>query len=466
MHSSAPNPAIAAARVAAMRSKRSRAPALRACVGAPPRRGSLATLAGESTESLVDGMCSSELMRLLRTSLPAALLALVLTCPAAQAANPLAGKQVFIDCQAATEVTAPTFQPWYWFHYYQGRDAAKAALLGKIAKVPTVKHFAGDSIRPSPTKIVDRWLARVDDPQLGGPNCDTPLAQGANDPYAGSFPIIAIRAMVHDQCRGWNGGEWNTTSPTGLYKRWIDAFVKSLGRTWSGPGRFKYRDSAPYPDSDFSPVNRQAAVIIEPDALALTGKRSGCLTKQGRKNRYALLTYAAQKLGAMPGVSAYMDVGASDWMTSPSEAVSLLKKAGVRYIRGFVLNATHFEYTRSEIRFGNVVAKRLGKHFVVNTAENANGPLPKRFWNPAVGVKSKVCNPKNAGLGTQPTSKTGSSYADALLWISRPGLSSNGKNGKSECGRGPLGNVWWEPHALEEARQASFKQPFWPPHPL
>ncbi|MEA2496339.1 MAG: endoglucanase, partial [Thermoleophilaceae bacterium] len=76
------------------------------------------------------------------------------------------------------------------------------------------------------------------------------------------------------------------------------------------------------------------------------------------------------------------------------------------------------------------------------------------------------CNPKNAGLGTQPTTKTGSPYADALLWISRPGISSNGKNGRSECGRGPLENVWWEQRALEEAKLANFKQPFWPPRPL
>src|SRR3954449_3956301 len=410
-------------------------------------------------------MSSKELMRLLRKSLLGALLVAVLGCPSAQAANPLAGKRIFMDCQAATEVTAPQFNPWYWFHYYQGRDSAKAGLLGRIAKVPPVKHFAGDSIRPDPTKIVDRWMARVDDPQLGGPNCDTPLAQGQRDEYVGDYPVIAIRAMVHERCRGWSGGEWNSTSANGLYKRWIDDFVKSLGRTWAGPGRFKYRDSAPYPDSDFRQIERQATVIIEPDALALTGKRSACLTRQGRKNRYALLTYAAQKLGAMPGVNAYMDVGASDWMTSPSEAVSLLKKAGVRYIRGFALNATHFEYTRSEIRFGNAVAKRLGKHYVVNTAENANGPLPRRFWKNG-STKSKWCNPKNAGLGSQPTTKTGSRYADAFLWISRPGISSNGKNGNSECGRGPLENLWWGQRALAGGRGPNFKEPFWPPRPL
>jgi len=412
-------------------------------------------------------MFSSEVMRRLCLTATAIAATAALLCPPAQAANPLAGQRIFLDCQAATEQSAPRFNPWYWFHRYQDSDSAKAALIGKIAKVPAAKWFAGDSVRPLPTKLEDRFLARVDDPQMGGENCDTFLDQGQADPYVGNYPVIAIRAMVHSGCRGYDGGgAWNNPGPGGLYKPWIDAFVKSLGRTWDGPGRFRYRDSGPYPDSDFRAIDRAATVIIEPDALALTARRSGCLTRTARAHRYALLTYAAKKLAAMPNVATYIDAGASDWMRSPGEAVSLLRKAGVKYVRGFALNATHFEYTKSELRFGNAVARKLGKHFVVNTAENANGPLPRRFWNPAAGTKSKWCNPRNAGLGTQPTTKTGSPYADALLWISRPGISSNGKNGKSECGRGPLDNVWWETKALEEARQANFAQPFWPPRPL
>jgi hypothetical protein len=424
----------------------------------------VATLAPVSVGSLVVAVGSSK--RLIVAAAAGVLAALPLYAGPANASSPLAGQRIFIDCQAATEQTAPRFNAWYWFQRYQGRDPAKAALIGKIAKVPAAKWFAGDSIRPTPTKLEDRFLARVDDPQLGGPNCETPLGPGERDQYVGDYPVIAIRAMVHSGCRGYDGGgAWNTTSPDGLYKRWIDAFVKSLGRTWDGGGRFRYRDSAPYPDSDFRPVDRRATVIIEPDALALTGKRSGCLSRSARARRYALLTYAAQKLGAMPSVAAYMDVGASDWMRNPAEAVSLLRKAGVKYIRGFALNSTHFEYTKSERRFGDAVARKLGEHYVINTAENANGPLPRRFWKNG-STSSKWCNPRNAGLGTQPTAKTGSKYADALLWISRPGISSNGKNGKSECGRGPLDNVWWEQRALEEARLAAFSQPFWPPRPL
>src|SRR5881275_2735090 len=119
--------------------------------------------------------------------------ALVADAPIAHAANPLAGHRIFIDCQAATEQSAPKFNSWYWFQRYQGNDAQKASLIGKIAKVPVAKWFAGDSIRPTPTKLEDRFLARVDDPQLGGANCETPLGQGERDPYVGDYPVIAIR---------------------------------------------------------------------------------------------------------------------------------------------------------------------------------------------------------------------------------------------------------------------------------
>src|SRR3954462_3787250 len=139
-----PNAKIAAARDRAIRSACARRPVRGPSFEPWARRGSLATLAGVSTESLVDGMCSTELMRLLRRSLIAVLLAAVLACPPAQAANPLAGKQVFIDCQAGTEVTAPNFNSWYWFWHYQGHDADKPNLIGKIAKVPVAKWFAGN----------------------------------------------------------------------------------------------------------------------------------------------------------------------------------------------------------------------------------------------------------------------------------------------------------------------------------
>src|SRR5947207_11217257 len=105
-------------------------------------------------------------MRRLSPAAVAIATVVALVCPAAHAANPLAGQRIFLDCQASTEQTAPQYNPWYWLHHYQGVGDTKAALIAKIAKVPVAKWFAGDGVRPLPTKLEDRYLARVDDPQV------------------------------------------------------------------------------------------------------------------------------------------------------------------------------------------------------------------------------------------------------------------------------------------------------------
>src|SRR3954454_7276627 len=162
---SPPKQATAKARVRAMARRRSRRPG-------PParpwsRRGSLATLELRPVESSGDPMCSMEVMR--RLSLTATVVAAVagFLGPPANAANPLAGQRIFIDCEAATEQSAPQFNSWYWFHHYEDTgNGSKASLIGKIAKVPVAKWFSVNSIRPTPTKLEDRLLARVDHPKV------------------------------------------------------------------------------------------------------------------------------------------------------------------------------------------------------------------------------------------------------------------------------------------------------------
>ena len=119
----------------------------------------------------------------------------------------------------------------------------------------------------------------------------------------------------------------------------------------------------------------------------------------------------------------------------------------MQYIRGFALNSTHFNRTEKELRYGDALARSLGKHYVVNTAENANGSLPKRKWG-KYGSAATTCNPRNAGLGTRPTTRTGSPYADAFLWISRPGLSSERE------GRQPPVRPQGRPHRQRLLREA------------
>jgi len=371
--------------------------------------------------------------------------------------NPLRGKQLFMDCEASHQSSAKRYNPWYAVR----RNPKHALALRRIAEVPGTKWFAG--IEERPTRHVERFFANVDDPQWGGPSCSTPLGRGARDAYVGSYPVVAIRRLVNGNCNGMR-----RQSAAG-YKAWIDAFARQAQMTFvpdSGE-RYQYWMGQPFPRGRWVPTSRQMTIILEPDALGLMGARRSCLKRSEVAGRLEILRYAAQKLGQTPGFNVYIDAGSSSWIKQ-GRMISYLRAAGVQYTRGFALGATHFNRIRRELSYGDRVAKALGgKHYVINTAENANGALPKRRWG-KYGSKATACNPRNAGLGALPTTNTGSVYADAFLWISRPGLSSNGKKGAPQCGKenGPTGNSFWLKKALWEVAQGKVSKAPWPAKPL
>jgi endoglucanase len=371
-----------------------------------------------------------------------------LTClilPAAATAHgphPLVAKQQWIDCTTGHLRGAAPYSVWpdLWSAQRAG-DSYRVALLERIAHVPQAKWLAGKNVRQEPSRIVGDYVRNTVAPQWGGPNCDTHYGSrgGPGDPFVGNYPVFAIRQLEHDDCsRSYDGGgAWNRVN--GNYLPWIEKFIEAL-----------------------RPIAYNATVIVEPDGLPVIPR---CLSRKAGKQRLALMRATLKRLGSVPNLVTYIDVGSSAWLRKPL-AKKLLRRAGVRYVRGFATNTTHFNYTRLERRYGNALARALGKHYVINTAENGRGAL--KIKNPdKVSIKDRFCNPKNAGLGPLPTTRTDSQYADAFLWISRPGLSSNGHGGMRQCSRGPGGNVFWAPKAHQEARLAIFPgQPPWPPRPL
>ncbi len=362
--------------------------------------------------------------------------------PAAAGAAPDApqvGQRQWIDCEIGHMRGAAPYSAWpdVWAAERAG-DSQRLALLERIAHVPQAKWLAGKSVRSEPARIVGRYVSNMIASEWGGPDCRTDHngRSGAGDPYVGNYPVFAIRQLEHEDCsRNYDGGgSWNRPKG-GSYLPWLEKFISALG-----------------------PIDHRATVIIEPDGLPVV---SSCLSRKGARQRLALMRAVNKRLGGIPNLTTYIDIGSSRWLRK-RHARSLLSRAGVRYIRGFALNTTHFYYTKEQIRYGNTLARKLGKRYVVNTAENGRGGLEN-----AKNVKDRFCNPVNAGLGPLPTTRTASKYADAYLWISRPGLSSNGHGGQTQCTRGPGGNVFWLPKAHQEARLATFNgQPPWPPAPL
>jgi endoglucanase len=151
-------------------------------------------------------------------------------------------------------------------------------------------------------------------------------------------------------------------------------------------------------------------------------------------------------VGRRPRATIYLEAGASDW-ESARRTAKQLRYIGIRKVRGFMLNATHHDWTRKNIRHGLAISRRVGgKHFIINTSYNGRGPIHIRGRR----TRNMWCNPPNRGLGISPTTATGRRLIDAYMWVNRPGYSAGACNG----GPLPVGS-WWPERALMYARFAT-----------
>lgn len=102
---------------------------------------------------------------------------------------------------------------------------------------------------------------------------------------------------------------------------------------------------------------------------------------------------------------------------------------------------SNYHRTADEVAYGTRIAGLLGgAHFLVDTGRNGQGPTTDGAW----------CNPPGRGLGTRPTTATGSAYADAFLWIKLPGESDG------PCNGGPAAGTFWPDGALALARASAW----------
>ena len=141
-------------------------------------------------------------------------------------------------------------------------------------------------------------------------------------------------------------------------------------------------------------------------------------------------------------------VGLSSWMPA-KVAAERLKKAGIDKAQGFALNTSNYRATDELIAYGKEISAMVGgKHFVIDTSRNGNGPLELPEGEDA-GEKA-WCNPPGRALGSPPTTQTADPLCDAYLWLKKPGESDG------ECNGGPKAGEWWQEQALELARNAKF----------
>ncbi len=181
--------------------------------------------------------------------------------------------------------------------------------------------------------------------------------------------------------------------------------------------------------------NFRVVLYLEEDSLLETH----CLNHSAIETRLNELAYAVHVLSQDPRLLIYMDGGAPDAWNSARQTASYLKQADVADAAGFYVNATHNDWTTTDVHYGQQIARYLGgKHFIVQTDDNGRGPLAAQ----GASGNEDLCNPP--GRGTGPLSwATGYEYVDGFLWFNNPG------NSDGPCGAGdPPVAAFWPQYAV------------------
>jgi len=263
--------------------------------------------------------------------------------------------------------------------YVNPKSKARAAADGVDPRSPEL-----DSIANTPTAY---WMDN-----LSTPSVDAKYIADAQ--AAGTMPVLALYGIPHRDCGSYAAGGFGSGD---AYRGWIDGVAGAIG---GGP----------------------AAVILEPDALAM----ADCLSGDQRQERFDLIAYAVDTLTRNPGTAVYVDAGHSRWV-SAEEMANRLNQVGVAKARGFSLNTANFFTTEESMGYGDAISGMTGgKPYVIDTSRNGAGPTDdEMYW----------CNPSGRALGAAPTTATGNGNVDAFLWIKRPGESDGSCNGGPGAGR-------------------------------
>ena len=304
--------------------------------------------------------------------------------------NPLLGLPLFVDRRE------PSWR--LWRRYLRHHRRHRATLTWRLASQPKF-HWFGHFTRPLGLTL-GNYLARAR--------------------RAWAVPLIVVMRHQGKRCnRHYSGGGRREDRRT---RRWYRRFARIVG--WS-----------------------RVVIAFEPDSLGTVD----CLKRSRRHARLKLLRYGVDVLSRLPNATVYLEAGASDWEPARRTARQL-RLIGIGKVRGFMLNATHYDWTAANVRHGLEISRRVGgKHFIVSTSFNGRGPVHyRRYFAPHRWRTINVwCHPRMRGLGPAPTTRTSNPRVDAYLWIGRPGYSGG------RCNGGPRVGAWWKRRALMFARYAT-----------
>lgn len=223
--------------------------------------------------------------------------------------------------------------------YERAGGAAEAAAIRAIAEQPTGHWLGGE------------------DPE-GSARAVTEAAE-----RAGRVPLLVLYNIPHRDCGQYSRGG---AADGAAYRAWIAAVARGV-------------------------ADRPALVVLEPDALLHLV--DGCTPAALREERLGLLADAVTTLTSLRNTTVYLDAGNAG-RGRTDEIDRALLRAGVARADGFAVNVSNFYSTEDSLAYGKRLSAQVGgKHFVIDTSRNGNGPY--REGDPA----ERWCNPRAAPWG-------------------------------------------------------------------
>lgn len=165
----------------------------------------------------------------------------------------------------------------------------------------------------------------------------------------------AVAVLVAYNIPGRDCGGLSAGGATNLadYEAWIDAFAKGIG-------------------------NKQAIVILEPDALGLLPSNCGAGFPFTDADRYAELNYAVDRLEQQPSTLVYLDATHPGWL-NVGDASQRLVNAGVQRAQGFFLNVSNYQYTANDVFYGTWISDCIA--YATQISPGDFGSCPNQYWD-------------------------------------------------------------------------------------
>jgi endoglucanase len=182
-----------------------------------------------------------------------------------------------------------------------------------------------------------------------------------------TVPLLVAYNIPFRDCAQFSAGGATTRAE---YEAWIDGFAAGIG-------------------------DRRAIVILEPDGLGIIpwydpyGSADGSSALEwcqpaeadpatAAAERFAMLNYAVDALGALPNVDVYLDGTHSAWL-GVGDIAHRLAQAGVDGADGFFLNTSNYQFSVNNQHYGHWISACLAYAAVVVPGDFFG--CPNQYWN-------------------------------------------------------------------------------------